>query len=195
LRLAHVEAALLAGGRSSRMGRDKATLAWDGVPLAERVAAALGQCVERVRVVVRPGGAAPAGLERIEDAHAVRAPLVGLCAALRACETSAVLVTACDMPELAPELLLGLLALVPVQGGADVIAPLGPHGPEPLLAVYRPRLVPEIERRIAADRLGLRDLLGAVDTLFVPEPDLRALDPELRSLRNVNHPADLPGAH
>ena len=183
---------MLAGGRSSRMGRDKAGVLWDGRPLAERVASALADCVERVRFVVRPGGSAPPGIERIEDAHDTRAPLVGLCAALRACESSAVLVTACDMPLLAPELLLGLLALVPVQGGADVVAPLGPHGPEPLLAVYRPRLVPEIERRIAAGALGLRDLLDAVDTLLVPEADLRALDPELCSLRNVNTPADLP---
>jgi molybdopterin-guanine dinucleotide biosynthesis protein A len=191
LKLAHVEAAVLAGGQSSRMGRDKAALIWDGRPLAERVASALGDCVERVRFVVRPGGSAPAGLERIEDAHETRAPLVGLCAALRACEAPAVLVTACDMPLLSRELLLGLLALVPTQGGSDVVAPLGPNGPEPLLAVYRPRLVPEIERRIAADQLSLRDLLAGVDTLFVPEPDLRALDPALDSLRNANTPADL----
>src|SRR5262249_31295526 len=103
----------------------------------------------------------------------------------------ALLVAACDMPLLSPELLLGLLALVPTHGGPDIVAPLGPNGPEPLLAIYRPRLLPEIERRITTDTLSLRALLAQAITLDVPEEDLRAQDPNLDSLRNVNEPKDL----
>jgi molybdopterin-guanine dinucleotide biosynthesis protein A len=125
------------------------------------------------------------------DRHEARAPLVGVHAALAACEAGAVLVAACDLPEVDPRVLLALLALAPVENGADVVAPLGPRGPEPLLAIYRPRLLPEIERRIARGHFALHALLKDVDTLFVPEADLRALDPELRSLRNVNRPDDL----
>jgi molybdopterin-guanine dinucleotide biosynthesis protein A len=191
LKLTHVEGAVLVGGASSRMGRDKATLPYDGAPLALRAAHALAACVARVRLVARPDARPELGFACIDDRHPVRAPLVGVHAALAACEASAVLVAACDLPDLDPRVLLALLALAPVEGGADVVAPLGPRGPEPLLAIYRPRLLPEIERRIAAGDFALQALLRDVDTLLVPESDLRALDPELRSLRNLNRPGDL----
>jgi len=180
LKLAHVEAAVLCGGASTRMGRDKATLLYDGVPLALRVARALGACVERVRLVGRDPALGALGLELLPDRHPARAPMVGIAAALAACEASAVLVGACDLVQLDPRVALALLALAPADGGA-----------EPLLAIYRPRLLPELERRIARGELRLQALLRDVGALFVPEADLRALDPELRSLTNANFPADL----
>ncbi len=189
--LAHVEGAILAGGSSSRMGRDKLTLRWQGVPIIERVARALEACVCPVRVVLRPSTPCPLDLPRIDDAHEERAPIVGIHAALVACESSAVLVAAGDMPEIEPRLLLALLALVPAEAGADVVAPCGPAGPEPLLAVYRPRILPEIERRIEKGELSLRALLESVDTLLIPEAELRCIDPGLASLRNLNRPEDL----
>ena len=106
MKLTHVEGAILVGGISTRMGRDKATLLYDGVPLALRVAAALGTCVERVRFVARPDELPELGLPCIVDRHAERAPLVGIAAALAACEASAVLVAACDLPEIDPRVLL-----------------------------------------------------------------------------------------
>lgn len=191
MKLSHVEGAVLVGGGSTRMGRDKATLVHEGTPLGLRVAASLGACLERVRFVARPGELPELGLPCIVDRHTERAPLVGIAAALAACEASAVLVAACDLPDVDPRVLLALLALVPAEGGADVVAPLGPRGPEPLLAVYRPRILPELERRIARGELALQALLRDVKTVFVPEADLRALDPELASLRNLNRPEDL----
>jgi molybdopterin-guanine dinucleotide biosynthesis protein A len=189
--LSHVEGAILAGGASTRMGRDKATLPFEGTALAERVARALGQCFARVRVVLRPGAPSPLALERIDDLRALRAPIVGVEAALAACRASAVLVAACDLPAIDPRLVLALAALVPAEGGADVVAPLGPRGPEPLLSIFRPRILPEVSRRIDRGDLSLQSLLAAVDALYVPESDLRALDPDLASLRNVNRPEDL----
>jgi len=182
---------VLCGGESTRMGRAKATLEYDGVPLARRVANALGECVARVRLVGKAGELPALGLDTVVDRHPARAPLVGVAAALAACEASAVLVAACDLVHLDPRIVLALLALAPVDGAADVVAPLGPRGPEPLLAVYRPRLLPELERRISRDQLGLQSLLRDASTLFIPEADLRALDPNLRSFTNANSPDDL----
>ena len=187
----HVEGAILAGGASTRMGRDKARVEWDGVPLVQRVHASLSACLTRVRVVIRPGDEAPAEIERIDDTHPARAPMVGVHAALAACERDAVLVMACDLPEVEPRLLLALLALVPVEDRYDVIAPRRADRFEPLCAVYRPRLLPELARRIEADDMSLQRLLEDVNTLAVPEAELRRLDPELRSFRNVNRPEDL----
>lgn len=191
MRIEHVEAAVLVGGASRRMGRDKATLDLDGTPLVDRVASALGACVARVRIVCRPEGHLGIGFERIEDRHAERAPLVGICAALRACEAGAMVIAACDLPRIEPRVVLALLSLVPEDGGPEIVAPMSDRGPEPLLAVYRPSLVPEIERRIARGDLSLQALLRACDTLFVPARDLRAVDPGLLSLRNLNRPEDI----
>lgn len=182
---------MLAGGASTRMGRDKGSLEWRGRPLAQHVADALSACLARVRIVLRPGAPSPVPLERIDDLREARAPLVGIEAALRACEASAVLVAACDLPRLEPRLLLALLALVPAEGGADVVAPRSERGPEPLLAVYRPRILSEVTARIERGELALHALLAAVDTLYVPAEQLRGLDPELISLRNANRPSDL----
>ena len=191
MKLTHVEGAVLCGGLSTRMGRDKASLEWRGVPLARRVADALGACLERVRLVGKAGELPALGLDTIVDRHETRAAMVGVAAALAACEASWVFVAACDLVHLDPRVVLALLALAPVEGSFDVIAPLGPHGPEPLLAVYRPRILPELERRIARGELGLQALLRASATLWIPEEELRALDPELRSFANANSPGDL----
>ncbi len=174
------------------MGRDKASLPFRGRPLVEHVASVLGECVERVRLVGRPGSEVPTDLPWIEDRDEIRAPLIGIHAALSACEASAVLVCACDMPLIDPRLVFSLLGLVTASDdGAAIVAPEGPRGPEPLLAIYKPRLLPEIERRIAAKELQLMALLRDSDTLLVPESDLRAVDPELRSFRNLNREQDL----
>ncbi len=187
----HVEGAILVGGASSRMGEDKATVEFAGVPMAERVAAALVECLDLVRVVVRRGDKSPVDLPAIEDRHEVRAPIVGLCAALHACERSAVLLTACDLPEIDPRVVLALVSLMPAEGSPEIVVATGPRGPEPLLGIYRPSLLQRIEKHIRTNDLSMQKLLREADTCYVPEQTLREIDPELRSLRNVNRPEDL----
>lgn len=191
--LSHVEGAVLVGGASKRMGRDKATLEVDGVALARRVADALSTCVARVRLVARPDGAPELGYECIPDLAEARAPLVGVHAALEACDApGGVLVAACDMPSIEPRLLLALLALSPASAqGPDIIAPVGERGPEPLLAIYRPSVLPEVRRRIERDELAMHALLRDANTWLIPEADVRMLDPELRSFQNLNRAEDL----
>ncbi len=189
--MAHVEGAILAGGASRRMGRDKATVEFEGEPMISRVAEALAACLERVRVVLRPGSASPIDLPRIDDRLDVRAPVSGLHAALSACKTTAVLVTPCDAPEIEPRLLLALLALTPTRDNIDAIVPLGADGHEPLLAVYRPSALPVLERRVEAGKLSLRGLLEDIRVRSVPIESLRPFDPDLRSFRNRNRPEDV----
>ena len=191
MRLTHIEGAVLCGGASARMGRDKASLVFEGAPLALRVADALGACLERVRLVAKDDSLRALGRELVVDRHPERAALVGVAAALAACDAPAVLVAACDLVHLDPRIVLALCALAPVDGPADVVAPLGPRGPEPLCAIYRPRLLPELERRIARGDFALQALVRDSACTLVPEADLRALDPTLRSLTNANSPDDL----
>jgi molybdopterin-guanine dinucleotide biosynthesis protein A len=173
------------------MGADKARIVRDGLPLAEHAARALAACVEKVHLVLRPGMDPPCARPAIFDAHGLRAPLVGIAAALRACEASAVLVAACDQPELEPALLLALLAGMPARSGPEIVACQGERGPEVLPAVFAARLLPELERRIERRELALHLLLRERDTLLVPADLVRALDPDLRSFRNLNRPSDL----
>jgi molybdopterin-guanine dinucleotide biosynthesis protein A len=191
LRLTHLEGAVLCGGDSTRMGRDKATLVFEGVPLALRVADVLGACVSRVRLVTKDESLGRLGRELILDRHPERAALVGVAAALAACQAPWALVAACDLVHLDPRLVLALCALAPVDGTADVVVPVGPRGPEPLCAIYRTRLLAELERRIVAREFALQALLRDSACTWVPEADLRALDPSLRSLHNANSPGDL----
>ena len=191
MKIDHVEGAVLVGGQSSRMGRDKALVEWEGVPLVRRVYDVLDRCLTRVHVVVRPDQPAPLELPSIVDQGEAQAPMVGIHAALSACKRSAVLVASCDLPLLDWRVVLALLSMAPVSDGYDIVAPRTERGFEPLLAIYRPSLLPELELRIAANNFSLQSFLSDADTLAVPESQLRELDPELRSLHNVNRPKDL----
>jgi molybdopterin-guanine dinucleotide biosynthesis protein A len=117
--------------------------------------------------------------------------MIGVCAALAACRAHAVLVAACDLPDLEPAVALALLALMPASGGPEIVALLGPKGPEPLLAIYRRDLLGAVQERIERGELSLQNLIHARRSVLIPTASLRRIDPELRSLRNLNRPEDL----
>ena len=182
MKLSHIEAVILAGGPSPYGGSDPSLLENAGRRLVDRVADALGECFERVRVVVRRGAKAPLDLPVIEDRYEVRAPLVGIHAALLACEASAIFVAPGTVQALDPRLVLALASAMPAQGGPEIVAPEGPLGPEPRVALYRPTVLPRIERQLRRNQLGLQRLLEHSDTRVVPEALLREVDPALGSL-------------
>jgi molybdopterin-guanine dinucleotide biosynthesis protein A len=183
-------AAVLAGGASRRMGRDKATLAVGGVALAAGVLAAAAQVADPV-VLVAPQGhpARTLGARVVTDPG--EGPLAALAAALAALEARHVLVLAGDHPGLAVELLAHLVALAP--RGEAVACRRGPRL-EPLVAVYRraPALA-AARARLAGPPGGrsLRGLLTGLDTVVVEEPAWRALDPGGRSFVDLDDPGDL----
>lgn len=192
-RLAGVAAALLLGGASSRMGADKGRVLLGGVPAATRIAGCLASLFEEVLLV---GGDPPSDApgRRIRDAEGPPCALRGLATALAAARSERVLVVATDLPGLTPELLLGLVA----HPEADVVLPRtalpqgGGERLQPLCAVYRCETVlPEVQRRLAAGDLALRDLLGVLSLAVVEGSDLASLDPQGLALENVNTPEDL----
>jgi molybdopterin-guanine dinucleotide biosynthesis protein A len=198
-----VAAAVLAGGASRRMGRDKATLAVGGVALASAVLATAARVASPVVLVApeghparrlaapAPPGAGPA--TRPPDrvvADPGEGPLAALAAALAALEASHVLVLAGDHPGLSVALLAHLVGLAP--RGQAVACRRGPRL-EPLVAVYRraPALAAAEARLAAAGDHSLAGLLAALDTVVVEEPQWRALDPGGRSFVDLDDPADL----
>ena len=186
-------AAILMGGASRRMGRDKAGLKLDGVTLVDRIHRCLVPLVAEVLLVTkadkraRAEALAPAGARVVVDLSDVAGPLAGLHAALVQAASARVLVVAVDMPDLEPRLLRALLA----DDSADVVIPRTAHGLEPLLAVYRTTCRPAIERQLARGPGPVSGFFPAVTVTEWPETRLREFDPELDSFRNVNRPADL----
>jgi molybdenum cofactor guanylyltransferase len=183
-------AAVLAGGASRRMGRDKATMDVGGVELAARVLAAAAQVADPV-VLVAPEGHPARRLATRAVTDPGRGPLAALAAALGALDAGHVLVLAGDHPELRTELLAHLVALAP--GGEAVACRRGPRL-EPLVAVYQraPALAAARARlAVAGGDRSLLGLLAGLRTLVVEEPRWRPLDPDGRSFVDLDDPADL----
>jgi molybdopterin-guanine dinucleotide biosynthesis protein A len=187
---------VLAGGHSRRMGRDKATLEWEGTPLLLRVVERLAPIAAEVWVAARPGQALPAGTyRRVDDERPGEGPLAGLAGGLAAiggkmAESAPVAVAACDYPYAEPKLFPALLASSPA---APVIVPLLDGRAHPLLAVWRSDLAPVCERALARGARRVREVL---DEVGAAEVDARTLigDAAERVFQNVNDPAALKRA-
>lgn len=188
-----VTAAVLAGGRSQRMGVDKTLLPFDGEPLVARVADIAAQVCSSVMVVTnRPEAVAdvglPASVSILADEVAYQGPLGGLVTALTHAEEEWVLALAADMPWLEPQV---IRALWDARDGAQVVLPTSEKGPEPLLALYHTSVLPEARRVLESGRRRLVAILPKVKTVEVSLDTLRRVDPGLRSLVNVNTPEEL----
>jgi molybdenum cofactor guanylyltransferase len=187
-----VAAAVLAGGASRRMGRDKATMPVGGTPLAGLVLAAAARVADPV-VLVAPAGHPAGGLAATLVTDPGHGPLAALVAALAALDAGHVLVLAGDHPVLRVELLTRLVGL---RRRAEAVACRRGGRLEPLVAVYerRPALV-AAEALLAAGDHSLRGLLAALRTLVVEEAEWRRLDPDGRSFADLDDPADLAAWH
>jgi molybdenum cofactor guanylyltransferase len=183
-------AAVLVGGASRRMGRDKATLAVGGVELASLALAAAARVAHPV-VLVAPEGHPARRVAAPAVADPGLGPLAALAAALDALEAEHVLVLAGDHPGLRVELLAHLVALA---GEAEAVACRRGPRLEPLVAVYeRAPALAAARARLAGLARGrsLTGLLADLGTLVVEEPEWRRLDPDGRSFVDLDDPADL----
>jgi len=199
-------AIILAGGLSSRMGADKSRLAIDGTGILQLLVKRFGEAMGRVIVVVRPDQQPPlsvpsrdrtvsapteeTGIERLtiaQDIYPGVGPLGGLHAGLAASPDDENFVLACDMPFAEPRLAVFILSRL---AGRDAAVPMPARGPEPLYAAYRKSCLPTIQSSIEAGRLRVREALRDLNVVYVPEEEMRPLDPDLRSFRNINTPED-----
>ncbi len=187
-----IAAVILAGGLSTRLGRDKASELLLGRSLLQRVIDRLAGLVDEYVLVTTSGQTLPpveasAPLRAVEDAYARIGPLGGIYTGLSAMQAPRAITVACDMPLLQPPLLAELLRLAP---GHDAVVPLNSL-PEPLCAVYATTCLPAIQDRIQASQYKVTGFFEGVDVLYV-EPDAwRRFDPDGLSFLNVNREEDL----
>ena len=182
------------------MGTPKATLDWHGATVLARVVGLLARTLDGPVVVVRAPGqrlpSLPLSVEVAEDAQEGRGPLEGLAAGLRALagRVDRSYVSSTDVPLLHPAFIRCVVAAL--GDDLDAAVPRVEGRLHPLAAAYRTTLLPAADALLAADCRRTALLFDGQRTRYLDrrellaDPTLRAADPELLSLRNLNGPAD-----
>ncbi|HEY9828218.1 MAG TPA: molybdenum cofactor guanylyltransferase [Stenomitos sp.] len=187
-----ITAVILAGGRSRRMGTDKALLRWRGEPMIQRVASVAEVCCSSVAVLTpwpeRYVSLLPPQTLYMRDDYPDSGPLWALAQALQQVHTPWVLLLACDLPCLDASVIQNWIQTLPEQKAALAYVPYGRSQWEPLCGLYH-----------TGGRLVLQSFLeqgGRAFQAWLTEIDAvpLALDEHTTAmLRNCNHPEDLEG--
>lgn len=170
------------------MGRDKASLPFGGGTLLGHTVGRLRGLVHEVVVVARPGQEVPelpSGVVVARDETPDLGPLGGIVPGLRALRAEAAFVTGCDFPWVRREVVDLLFARLPNH---DAVVPRAEGFLQPLCAVYRRSVLEAAQALLVEGRLRPVFLLSTVRGFEVSEEELRAVDPDLDSLRNLNTP-------
>lgn len=190
-----------AGGQSRRMGTAKALLPVlpDHTPLIAHIAARLAPLNPSRLVVVTNDDRLPALAQLppdtyfIPDAYPDTGTLGGIATGLQYVPGWAVVV-ACDLPLVSAELFTALLEPATEQDAGqdrwDAIVPVVDGYEQPLHALYHRRCLPAIEAHLAAGHLRVISFMPDVRTRYIQEPELQAVDPQLRSFFNTNTPEE-----
>lgn len=190
--LADATAVILAGGKSSRMGRPKALLPFDGEPLIAHVVRGLKKMFAETVIVAAPEQelpSLPAALVRDEVAY--QGPVSGIYHGLKASTKQVCFVTSCDAPFLNLELIAHLLSQIT---DCDVVVPYWQERFQPLHAVYRTRLLPLLKEQLEGGELRPIFLYDKVHTRRIYQDEILRLDPEGLSLLNMNTPEEYRAA-
>ncbi len=186
---------VLAGGRATRFGADKLAHDYRGQPLLHHAIHRLAEVCDDVVVVLAPGAdrtGLPPGVRVVNDATEGEGPLSGLhTGLLAAVRSDAVVVAGGDMPDLQPAVLREMLRVLD-EAEVDAVALADGGRTRPLPCVLRTWPAADLTHTLLhAGRRRLRDLLDAARTAVVDEATWTALDPDRRTLFDVDEPEDL----
>jgi molybdopterin-guanine dinucleotide biosynthesis protein A len=178
------------------MGRPKAWLPFGRELMLQRVVRILSEVASPIVVVAAQGQdlpALPAGVEIARDEDESLGPLAGVGVGLTALagRTDAAYASSCDVPLLGAAFVSRVIAAL---DDYDLAIPRDGAHYHPLAAVYRTRLVPAIRELVAAGRLRPVYLLERARTREIDVAELRAVDTQLCSLRNINTPEEYDAA-
>ena len=192
--IADCTAIVMAGGKSRRMGGDKATTLLGERTLLQRVVDIVAPLFAELRISVRaPRADLP--WPQIGDRHQDAGPLAGLCAALEEVTTPWIFALATDMPFVKPAL---IELLAQRRAGFDAVVPVAHGHPQPLAAFYSATCLETIRALLDAPgthgRRSLRATLDRLNVCHVGESDLLVADPGLRSFFDLDTPQDLAAA-
>jgi molybdenum cofactor guanylyltransferase len=186
---AEVEGFVLAGGRSLRMGREKALLEIGGVPLILRTARLLESVTGSATVVGETAGIRALGLPTVADDWPGEGPLGGIATALRVSRAPWSLVVACDLPYLTYEWLAYLVSRA-LGSGADAVIAMNEGGAEPLCAAYRESAEPAIRAAVSLGNLKVRSMLENLRGEVIEPHEWKRFDSDGYLFKNMNSPED-----
>lgn len=185
-------AIVLAGGRSSRMGRPKAALDFGGVPILTRIISELKRRFAEIVVVAAPESEdslqidLPA-IKVVRDETAYQGPLDALRRGLDAVSNEIAFACSCDLPLLDSDVAVAIVAML---ADFDAAIPIVGEKPQPLHAAYRKRCASALAALAMRGESRLIAIADAVNTRRISENDLLVLDPQLHSFFNLNAPGD-----
>jgi molybdopterin-guanine dinucleotide biosynthesis protein A len=186
-----IGAVILAGGKSNRMGKNKAFLPLGDKPLFEHVLKICTRLFKDIMVITKepdPFLRYPVKVERdLVEAGALGGLYTGLFLSL----TPFVFCVACDMPFLKEGLVKYLLSL---RNGYDAVVPMGPDGLHPLCAVYSKSCLNPIEKSLSEGNKRISSFFKEVKLRLVEADEVRVFDPHFLSFFNINTPSDLKRA-
>ncbi len=191
-----ISSIVLVGGRSLRLGRDKAVEVLGGKSIIQRVLECLAPLSREILVVAAQDQPAPElgpvpGTRLLVDVLPGKGALGGLYTGLLAASSEHSLVVACDMPFLNRDLLKYMISLCP---GYDVVIPRVGGLVEPLHAIYSKHCLASIEDLFRRNERQIFQFYPQVRTRHVEEEELDRFDPRHLSFFNINTPADLERA-
>jgi molybdenum cofactor guanylyltransferase len=178
-------AVVLCGGRSTRMGRDKAALPFGPETMLERIVRIVRSEVATVVCVGRTGESAERDVRMVSDPVRGLGPLAGIAAGLQSTAAEYVFVVSCDLPLLRPAVIRRLFDLA---DGFDAGVPVIDGHEMPTCAVYHRRVAAVAARLLAQGQLRATGLVDAVRARLVTEAELEDLDPDLESFLDCNTP-------
>ena len=166
---------ILAGGKSTRMGRDKTLLDWNGRTLLDHMVDLISSAVDKVHVV---------GRDPLPDRLPGHGPLSGLATALETSKTDANLVVAVDLPLLSKGFLKYLRSQAELTNDLLITCKIGSDFP--LCLVIRQALLPEIHSRLASHDLSIHGLVENSPARVISESELRDAGFNPSQFRNIN---------
>jgi molybdopterin-guanine dinucleotide biosynthesis protein A len=179
---------VLVGGRSSRMGCDKALLPWRGATLAQRAAESVAEAAQTATLVGPPERYSRLGFPVIPDLFPEEGPLGGILTALGHSSAEWNLILACDMPAMNPVMLGRLLRTARELDAAVLLPVVSDGGPQPLCAVYRRTCLASLEAIFGE---GTRGVMAALDRMRARGMRVEEMRlEEALEFQNVNTPED-----
>lgn len=189
---ADATAVILTGGKSSRMGRPKALLLFDGEPLIVHIVRALRPLFGEAVVVAAPEQEIPPlAVTLVRDEVADQGPVGGIYYGLKAASREVTFVTSCDAPFLNLSLISYLISRI---SNYDVVVPYWQDRLQPLHAAYRRSVLPHLQEQLERGELRPIFLYEKVRTRKIHQEEIRRFDPEGLSFLNMNTPEDYQAA-
>ena len=183
--LADITGVILVGGKSRRMGRDKAFLELDGIPLIERLLRVFRECFSQTILVGDNGQRFSNYNVPIFTDIYPGSPLGGIYSGLYHSSNQHIFVASCDLTYPNSDIIRQICSL---NNGYDAVVPLLPHGFETLCAVYSKNCQPAMQAMLEGGNHRIFDLYPQINVRAVPYDELASADRDGRAFLGVNTP-------